>query len=719
MNTQSRWILAIATLILAAGDVGAEPRALAAGSKPDDHRLDAPKDLDGYFPFSPPKSLDAWEARAQELRERLSVVLGLHPAPPRAALNPVIHGKKELDGYSLSKVYFESIPGFYVTGSLYRPIGYEGKRPGILCPHGHWSSGRFYINDGVKNEIAIGAERFVEEGKSPLQSRCVQLARMGCIVFHYDMIGYADSQQIPESVAHRFSERRPHMNDPESWGFFSPQAESHFQNIMGLQTWNSIRALDFLETLEDVDSERLAVTGASGGGTQSFILDALDDRLAAAFPAVMVSTAMQGGCTCENTCGLRIETGNVEIAALFAPKPLGLTNANDWTVEMESKGFPELKQLYSLYNKPDHTHLTVGTHFGHNYNYVSRTAMYHWFNEHLDLGFDEPILETHFDLQTPEELTVWGVDHPQPDGGEDYERRLLQEISKATRETLRNIAEKQGVAKLRETLRVGLSHVIGRTSDQVGAVDWELKDKYRADETLVMNGLLKSRARRETLPVVFLYPDDYNQTVTIWPTANGKSALFTDDGAIDPKVQRVLDSGRCVVGVDLVYQGEFLDEGAVLTETPKVENPRQFAGYTLGYNHSVFAQRTHDLLTVIEFLHSNDEAPESVELLGTQDAAHWVAATIGIAGHRVDAAAIALNGFRFGDVNSIRSPDFLPGGAKYFDAPGMIAASITPHIWVGGESDNVIQALARVRESEVDSSASNSQDSAISWLIDR
>ena len=77
----------------------------------------------------------------------------------------------------------------------------------------------------------------------------------------------------------------------------------------------------------DVDPTRIAVTGASGGGTQTFILCAVDERPAVAFPAVMVSTAMQGGCTCENACCLRTGPGNVEFAALFSPKPLGLTAA--------------------------------------------------------------------------------------------------------------------------------------------------------------------------------------------------------------------------------------------------------------------------------------------------------------------------------------------------------------------------------------------------------
>src|SRR5437763_2951785 len=150
------------------------------------------------------------------------------------------------------------------------------------------------------------------------------------------MVGYADSQQITHGE-----------------GFTDAQAELRLQSFMGLQTYNSIRALNFLLSLVDVDPNRIGVTGASGGGTQTFLLGAVDDRPTAAFPAVMVSTAMQGGCICENCSYLRVGAGNIDLAGLFAPKPLGMSGANDWTIDIETKGLPELKALYKLYRAED------------------------------------------------------------------------------------------------------------------------------------------------------------------------------------------------------------------------------------------------------------------------------------------------------------------------------------------------------------------------------
>src|SRR5207248_3743168 len=263
--------------------------------------------------------------------------------------------------YTIEKVFFASMPGHYVSGNLYRPKGKTGKLAGVLCPHGHWKNGRFFDAgpEEAKKQIEKGAEKTTNGARFPLQARCAMLARMGSVVFHYDMVGVADSQPIPHAK-----------------GFADAEAELRLQSALGLQTWNSIRALDFLLSLPEVDAKRIGVTGASGGGTQTFLLCAIDDRPTVAFPAVMVSTEMQGGCVCENASYLRQFTGNIDLAALFAPKPLGMSAANDWTKEIETKGLPELKALYKLLGAEDNVTAKCFLQFDHNYNQVSRELMY-------------------------------------------------------------------------------------------------------------------------------------------------------------------------------------------------------------------------------------------------------------------------------------------------------------------------------------------------------
>ena len=672
------------TSLFAAG-----PRVLPEGSLPKDVRLQPLKDLNGYFPFVVPKSKGDWESRAEEVRTRLKVALGIWPEPERTPLNPVVHGRMDMGDYTVEKAYFESVPGFYVTGNLYRPVGKPGPHPVILCPHGHWQNGRFY-DAGIpaaRREVAIGAERFVDEARSPLQSRCVQLARMGCIVFFYDMLGYADSQQISFDVAHKFAKQRPEMNTAKNWGLFSPQAESNLQCIMGLQTWNSIRAVDFVLTLPDVDPSRVAVTGASGGGTQTMILAGLDPRIAVSVPAVMVSTAMQGGCTCENASLLRIDTGNVEFAALFAPKPQGLLAADDWTVELETKGLPELQALYTLMGGKGRLDHRAHIHFKHNYNFVNRTAMYGWMNTNLKLGLSEPILESNYVRLTADELTVWDdKKHKQPEGGDAYERKLTAYLKQDADKQL--AAAAKSPEAYRKLVVPALEVVIGRTFKTAGKVEWDMIDKMDRGSYLEMNGLLNNQTYGESVPASFLYPKEWNGKTAIWVTDSGKSGLFEEGGnGYRPieGVQRLLDAGTTVVGLDLLYQGEFLADGKSMTEARKVANNREFAGYSHGYNHSLFARRVHDILSVLRMIQYHERRSDEVLLIGLKGAGHWVAAARALAGEEVTKAAVDTAGFRFNNVASIRHPDFQPGGAKYDDLPGMLAVG-QGDLWLAGEA---------------------------------
>lgn len=317
------------------------PRVIPAGELPKDARLGTLRHLKhDYFPFQQVDSVAAWEKRASELRCQVRVATGIWPLPSRTPLRATIHSPVDREEYTVSRVSFESFPGHYVSGSLYRPKNKSGKLPAVLSPHGHCVEGRFHAfgDRELHRQISVGAERFLVGGRHPMQARCVQLARMGCVVFQYDMDGYADSLQRQE---HRHEVRRL-MNTPEGWGLNTPRADLHLQNLMGLQTWNSIRALDFLSGLAEVDPKRIAVTGSSGGATQTLILMAVDQRPVASVPCVMVSTAMQGGCQCENAPYLRIDAGNIDIAALTAPRIMGLTAANDWTIELKTKGYPDL-----------------------------------------------------------------------------------------------------------------------------------------------------------------------------------------------------------------------------------------------------------------------------------------------------------------------------------------------------------------------------------------
>ena len=667
------------------------PRLLSAGERPDDQRLEPPKDLDGYFPFEPSATAEDWDSRAERRRRALLVALGLWPMPTALPANAVVHGRMDMGDYTIEKVYLQSLPDFYVTGNLYRPKRIEGKHPAVLCPHGHFADGRFgdFGRDEVRRRIVEGAERFEEGGRNSIQARCVQLARMGCIVFQYDMVGYCDSGQISYELAHRFAKQRPDMIGTSSWGFYSPQAESHLQSIMGLQTYNSIRALDWVSSLPDVDPERIAVTGASGGGTQTFILCAIDPRPAVSVPAVMVSTAMQGGCTCENATLLRLNTGNVEFAALFAPKPQCLISADDWTREMPAKGYPELRQHYELLSAADQLQHRPFLHFGHNYNYVSRAAMYEWLNQHLDLKLPSPIVEEDYQLLSAEQLTVWNEEHPAPQGGPAFERRMLQWwADDATSQLVEATPEDEAsVSRFRAIVGGAYEAILGRGVPQSDELEFDEFLKDREGGVVRIGGLLRNDRYNESLPILFLVPQEWQQgRVAIWLDEKGKQGLYDGD-KLRSEVQRLVDAGVAVVGVDLLFQGEFLEEGQPIEQTRRVANPREAAAYTLGYNDSLFVRRVHDVLNLIGYVSDHEKLPSEVWLVGLHGMGPLAAAVRAQAAGSVDRAVIDTQGFRFQQVSDIRHPMLLPGGAKYFDLPGLIALAAPHETWVGGEDE--------------------------------
>ncbi len=321
-------------------------------------------------------SVVSWEKRAEVIRKGIIGGLKFDQMPKvDNDIKLIITNTHKGDGYIVENVAFESFPGFYVTGNIYRPQNAGKKNAAILCPHGHWANRRLMAE---------------------AQLRCAAFARMGAIVFIYDMVGYTDSRQVTHDI---------------------PVA-------LLLQTWNSKRVLDYLLSRPDVDAERIGITGASGGGTQTLVLTAIDNRIKVSVPVVMVSAHFFGGCNCES--GMPIhksknhQTNNVEIAALCAPRPMLLiSDGTDWTRNTPLIEYPYIQKVYALYNAE---HKVENDHFPaeiHDYGFNKRSAVYPFLAHHLQLslsklpyknGFDESFVT----ILPDDELRVFSAEHPIP-----------------------------------------------------------------------------------------------------------------------------------------------------------------------------------------------------------------------------------------------------------------------------------------------------------------
>ncbi|MEZ0387785.1 MAG: acetylxylan esterase [Verrucomicrobium sp.] len=634
-----------------------------------------------YFPFSPVKDAAAWQSRREEIERRVLLASGLWPMPERTPLNAVIHGRIEREDYTVDKVFFMSLPDHFVTGNLYLPKNAKGKMPVVLCPHGHWPNGRF-MNAGdaeVRKELATGAERFENGAHSPLQARCVQLARMGCAVFFYDMLGYADSLQFTE-----------HRHGPQPQGFISADAEQNLYGYFNLQIWNGIRSLDFLLSLPNVDATRVGCTGASGGGTQTMILAGIDPRITAAFPCVMVSTAMQGGCTCENTNHLRINQGNIDIAALTAPRPLGMTAANDWTKELETKGFPDLKNLYQMLGRPNDVTALFATHFPHNYNHVARTAMYTFFNKHFKLGLVEPVLERDFTLSTKEELSVWDEKHPAPAGdkvGLPHEVAVGAWFKEQTAKALAPLQAPQqeaDVLRAREKVGGAWEVLVGRALPAKGETSFDVGSKEERGDHFLIRGTAHYKAS-DHVDVTFLYPKNWNNKALLWLSSKGPESLVSSQGDLTEAGRKLVAEGYAVA-CPVPYLHDASRNPNVYARR-KLQTYEGYAGYHYGYNPSIFAERVRDALTVIAMIRDHDKYhTDKIVVAGLEGQGPVAAATIAEARDVVGKGVIATAGFRFASLQNVWDLNFVPGAVKYGDVPALISQCAPVELVVHGET---------------------------------
>jgi dienelactone hydrolase len=604
----------LALLVLLAGCTAelASDRAVPIGPDP---RLRLRKVSEGNA-FTPTADRSLWERRVRFLREQQLVASGLWPAPERCALNPVVTRTIDRGEYVVENLYFASLPGFYVTGSLFRPKR-PGRFPGVLCTHGHDRKGRFQDTGEKTRDGNPNPDRF------PYQARCITLARLGCVAFLYDMVGYADSKQMRHPGD--MPATRPAEGTLDLEGL---ECEQYLLSTMGLQTWNSIRAVDYLLSRPDVDPDRIAVTGESGGATQTLMLMMTDARLAAAAPVCMVSTGFQGDCICEQAALGKIGSDTVEFCAAFAPKPLIVVSATgDWTKDMIEKGGPEIRSTYEAMGAGDRVNV-VRFQAPHNYNRTSREAVYAWFNTWLRLGHPSAPTEPPFEPLDPKELAVFDEAHPRPADALD---------AKGLKDFLRRSAEAAATKLTASERRAALRHLVAS----------DLPPPHSVRETSrTENALRLTRSNGSDVVVERFTPS----------APRGAAAV-------------VLGSRKDVVDA-LLTRGI-----PVLAVRPfrRAERPSSL-GFFPCFNRTALAERVHDALTAIAWL-KDQPGITRVDLVGCGAEGTTALLARALSGDAVGRTCAEDAGFSFRSIRSVDDDRFLPGALRYGDVAGLAASA--------------------------------------------
>lgn len=660
--------------------VNDQPQAIGDG------RASIDRDTNTLYTMTTFDSKEAWETFAAPLRQKFLIASGLYPLPDRTPLNAKREEVAKHPNYIVEKVSFEAYPGFLVTGNLYRPVG-DGPYPGVICPHGHWEHGRFENTETCS-----------------VSARCITFARMGMAAFSYDMIGYNDSKQFPKSWGHSGGYVSEETRKVEAlWGI----------HPFAMQLWSSVRALDFMESLPFVNKDKLACTGASGGGTQTFALCAIDDRVKVSAPVNMISHSMQGGCPCENAPIIRFNASNMEVGSLMAPRPMMMIAATgDWTRATPAVEYPAIKGVYALYDAADNVDSTQ-IDAGHNYNQLSREGVYRFFGKHL-LGGDNwaSFTEPAYTMEPVEALQVFPGDAT-PDEYPTKDQIVAQLIERSRAKWAANLPkDAAGLEAFRQFAQPALVNAMGLRLPSIGELNIKTMSKEERGEYTLVRLRIGANARKEALPVLLYVPASKAMKGTVVIAhGDGKAALANlETGGPGPLVSALLADGRAVLAFDAFLIGEHNAPGK-RTERLNKSFPDTFLPTDTAY-------RVQDTLTAIAFGRGSEYARGPIDVVGIGEGGLWTLLA-GAVDADVRTLVIDANSFAADDdaawangpyIPSIRSlGDITTASAlaaprlfTVFNGTAAWRAAVQPYAEITGKTvDTVVEANGMTLESVV------------------
>ncbi len=605
-----------------------------------------------------PANKKEWEAARESTIARLALAAGLLPEPDFQELKPRVWDHKEHDGIIIAKVSFESVPGLLCTGSLYLPKDTSKKVPGILCPYGHWTNGRFHNND-------LGSLPF----------RCIRFAQLGFAVFCYDMLGKCDNCQIMH---------RPPLDQERL-------AELYGTTPFALQTWNSIRALDFLCSLPEVDDKRIGCTGASGGGSQTWTITALDERIKVFAPVCMLSSHFQGGCICEEGPMLRLHgLTSFDVISACAPRPVILPSVTqDWTNLIPNYEYPALKKVYTMLGAPNNIK-NFHADYPHNYNRFTREHVYAWFSHFLQ---GKPLVDTILegDVTMPP-LELLAHNSPQIVPTPDTHREALAKIERySTKDALGFTTDKQAFAEEKEE-KIDLLSFILDTDPQCSDIACRVTQaKYDIPGGHAWNRLLSRRGEGDIIPATLVMPADAPDTkkVQLLLAPEGMESFF-DNNKYHSFLESCLDAQSAALAIDVLGTGATKD---MPEKSPREQYKDDIDFYA--FNQSLFSMRVQDVITAVNYL--KEYGFNDITVIALGEAARIAACAL----PQLDCVSLALfdlNGVHDDEASWLQPDNFQPFIYKVGGLKGVLSLRAPSKLILCGADKELIEQITGVYE---------------------
>ncbi|MGY8769897.1 MAG: alpha/beta hydrolase [Pirellulales bacterium] len=319
-------------------------------------------------PVADIQSLKQWKTERPQRLDELKEMLGLKPWPEKTDLKVTYTGEVDHEEFTVKNLHYQSRPGLYVTGNLYVPKNIEGEVPAILYVCGHGKVKKDDISYGNKTHYQHHGAWFARHGMVCLTIDTLQLGEIEGIhhgTYKYNMWWWNNRGYTPA----------------------------------GVEAWNCVRALDLLQSLPEVNGEKLGVTGRSGGGAYSWWIAALDERIKAAVPVAgitdlrnhVVDGCVEGHCDCMYWVNTYRWDYSM-LAAMVAPRPLMISNTDsDGIFPLDGVGrtFFSTRKIYSLYNAKGKLGMSIAPG-PHKDTQQLRVPAFHWLREHLQ-GESPPI----------------------------------------------------------------------------------------------------------------------------------------------------------------------------------------------------------------------------------------------------------------------------------------------------------------------------------------